>query len=389
VPLDLTPLESLSPAVERAAGAKAPAPLRMMAARGLAPLGPQDLVTAIYQLAVSDDAALKSAALKTAVEVPEMILRGALAEPLDARVLDFFARRVSQKPKLLEVVLLNRHTDDETFRHLATVCPEAELEMIAKNEERLLRTPAIIAALYLNPKTRMSTAQRAIELAVRNGVRVDGIPSFDEAARAIEQSGARSPEEIAAEDAAFQRAAEVAVDLAAQLGLVALDEKEAAQQAEADAEAAEAIAEGKVAPEGAEEAEEKKKKLTDLSPAGKIRAATLGNAFARAVLIRDTNRQVSMACIRSPAVSDAEALRYASNRALDDDIIRYIANNRQWTRLYGVKVALVNNPKCPIPTSMRLLPHLSVRDLKNLARSKGIASAIATAAKNLLSARNA
>ena len=173
--------------------------------------------------------------------------------------------------------------------------------MIAKNEERLLRHPPIIAALYLNPKTRMSTAQRALELAVRNNVRVEGIPAFDEAARAIQQSGAPDPAQLAKEDAAFARAAEVAVDQSAALQLIAVDEKEAAALAEAEAQAAEQAVESTDVVE-----EEKKQKISELSPAGKIRLATLGNAFARAVLIRDTNRQVSMAAIRSPAVTDME-----------------------------------------------------------------------------------
>jgi len=99
--------------------------------------------------------------------------------------------------------------------------------------------------------------------------------------------------------------------------------------------------------------EEKKQKISDLSPAGKIRLATLGNAFARAVLIRDTNKLVSMAAIRSPAVTDMEVMRYASNRGLDDEIIRFIANRRQWVRLNSVKLALCNNPKCPLPIAMR------------------------------------
>jgi hypothetical protein len=228
----------------------------------------------------------------------------------------------------------------------------------------------------------MSTAQRALELAVRNHVRVDGIPAFDEAAKAIQESGARTAEELAAEDAAFKKAAEVAVDATSGLQIVAVDENEKLAQEEAEAQAAEELAQNA-------SDDEKAKPLKDLSPAAKIRAATLGNAFARAVLIRDTNKQVAMACIRSPAISDSEALRYAANRSLDDDVIRYIANNRQWLRLYGVKVALVNNPKCPMGVSMRLLPHLSVRDLKLLARSKGIPSALATAAKNMLSQRNA
>ncbi|MDB4970304.1 MAG: hypothetical protein JWN44_5993 [Myxococcales bacterium] len=381
--LVLEPLEQLPPGVERAVGAKAPAPLKMMAARGLAPMPPGELVTALYQLTFVEDEAIKSAAYKTATELPEKMLGGALEGALDARVLDFFARRVFAKPALLEKVLLNRATADETFAHLAGLVDENALEMIAKNEERLLRHPQIIAALYMNPKTRMSTAQRALELAVRNQVRVDGIPAFDEASRTIRQSGGIDPVEAANDDEAFARAAEVAVDQTAALQLVAVDEEEAARQAELDAAEAEKAVE---APGVVEE--EKKKKISDLSPAAKIRLATLGNAFARAVLIRDTNRLVSMAAIRSPGVSPMEVIRYATNRALDDDIIRYIAGQRQWVRLSSVKIALCNNPKCPLPVAMRFLPHLNARDLKLLARSKGIPSALSTAAKQLLQQRN-
>jgi hypothetical protein len=382
--LELTPLETLPPSVERAVGAKAPAPMKMMAARGMAPLPPADMATALYQLSFSEDEAIKSAAFKSAAELPERILGAALDAPLDRRVLDFYARRVFQKAPLLEKLLLNKATSDETFRHLATLVDERGLEMIAGNEERLLRHPPIIAALYLNPKTRMSTAQRALELAVRNNVRVEGIPAFEEAARAIQQSGAPDPQKVAADDAAFARATEVAVDQTAALGLVAVDENEAAALAEAEAAAAEQAVE---APGVAED--EKKQKISDLSPAGKIRLATLGNAFARAVLIRDTNRLVAMAAIRSPAVTDMEVMRYATNRGLDDDIIRYIANQRQWVRLNSIKLALCNNPKCPLPIAMRFLPHLNVRDLKALARSKGIPSALVTAAKQMLQQRNA
>ena len=55
-----------------------------------------------------------------------------------------------------------------------------------------------------------------------------------------------------------------------------------------------------------------------------------------------------------------EVMRYATNRGLDDEIVRYIANQRQWVRLYGIKVALVNNPKCPLPVAMRFMPHLNI-----------------------------
>jgi hypothetical protein len=393
--LELTPLTQLPPAVERAAGAATPPVMRLMAARGMAPLPPPDMAVALYQLSFSDNPLEREAAIKSAAELPDPILVAALAAPLDVRVLDFFARRVTQRKKLLEIVLFNKATHDETFRHLATVLGEVDLEIIAKNEERLLRAPQIIAALYMNPKTRMSTAQRAIELAVRNNVRVDGIPAFDEAAEALAEGDAADEHA----DEAFRVATTVAVDADAALKIVPLDlEAEPPIDLEGDAPPAEDEGEGvdaevaealEAEQEAGSDSEEKAKKLTELSPSAKIRVATLGNAFSRSVLIRDKNRQVFMACVRSPGVSDSEALRYASNRALDEDVVRYISNQRQWLRVPAIRLALCNNPKTPVPTTMRLLPQLSVRDLKIMSRSKGIPSAIAKAAKQILQSRGA
>src|SRR5262249_28310694 len=163
---------------------------------------------------------------------------------------------------------------------------------------------------------------------------------FEEAAAAIAESGAMSAEQLAAEDAQFRQAAAVGVDSTAALFLSPVDEAEAEAVREAGAGKAEQEGTGQGTAGAAAEIGGEKEKLSDLSPAGKIRMATLGNAFARAVLIRDKNKQVSMACIRSPAVSESEVLRYAANRSLDDEIIGYIARQRQWVRLYGVKVAL-------------------------------------------------
>src|SRR5438105_658892 len=100
--LELSRLEVLPPAVERAVGAAAPPAMRLMAARGMAPLPPLDLVVALYQLTfVDDEPVVREAAFKSAAELPDAMLQSALAAPLDARVLDFYARRVTQRPKLL------------------------------------------------------------------------------------------------------------------------------------------------------------------------------------------------------------------------------------------------------------------------------------------------
>lgn len=371
--LALTALEpgQLSPAVARAVGAQAPAPARMMAARGLAPLGPLDLVTAIYQLGFDSDPAVAAAAQQTADKLPEPALNAALAGAADPRVIDFFALRMIGRPALIERVLLNPRTDDQTFIALAAkLGGDRELEMIAGNEQRLLRCPAIIETLYFNRAARMSTVERLLELAVRNGVELAGIPQFKDMATNIlgaagPAAGADpaatsptgtspSPLDAAAIDAIFATVIDGALDGEA------VGELEFGQQ---------------------QEREEHADNLSRLPVNAKIRKATLGTAFERAVLIRDPIRMVAEAAIKSPGVSENEAARHAANRNLAEDIIRYIAEKRDWQRSYQIKLALVNNPKCPMAQAMRLLTHLRAGDLRAVARSKNVPSALATAAK--------
>ena len=84
-PVDLTQLPE---AARKALGG--PAPLKMMVARGMAPLPPAALVSALYGLAWSrDDEKLKEAAEKTLGALPDAVLNGALGTPdLHPAVLD-------------------------------------------------------------------------------------------------------------------------------------------------------------------------------------------------------------------------------------------------------------------------------------------------------------
>lgn len=370
--LDLTPLDasSLSDGVKRAI---APGPMQTMASRGLAPLPPQEMVAVLYQLAQpwlaegADEPPLPPTAVdarKTAGGLPDGLLAGVMAQPLDPRILDYFARKITQRGKLLQAVLFNRAVADETFAHLASVCNEAELAIIARNEERLLRHTPIIAALYLNPKTPMSVAIRAVELAVRNGLVVD-IPEFEGIKESVQGEQAKRVIE-GAEDQVFREAVVEGADYV----------PERFQEEDIDLELEEAM----------NETDEKKKnlKISELSIPGKIRLAMVGNAFARSVLVRDANRPIAMAAITSPQVGDNEVMKYAANRSLSADVIGYIARQRGFTRLYSVKVALTFNPKTPLPVSMGFLNFLTLKDLRLVARSKGISAPLVKAAAGLL-----
>lgn len=360
-----TPLDAsqLSPAAHKAVG---PGPGKMMASRGMMPLPPADQIAVLYQLSIDADRAIADAARATAKGLPEKLLAGTLADGrIDPRVLDFFATLVADKPGAFDAIAMNAATADETVAVLARRGGPREVDLIAGNEQRLLRHPEIIGAMYLNKKARMSTVDRAIELAVRNHVRVPDLPCWDELARALQAAPVTSSPEA---DALFAYAADALSgdDSALTTGDPdAVPEEELLDLTEDDPAVNEV-------------------QIDKLSIPSKIRLATLGNAFARSRLIRDPSRNVALAAIKAPGVTDIEVARYAANQTLPEDVIRYIANRREWTKLYGIKVALCRNAKTPVPDSTRLITFLRDRDLNNLSKSKGVPSALVAQAKKLL-----
>jgi hypothetical protein len=212
----------------------------------------------------------------------------------------------------------------------------------------------------------MSTIDRVVELAVRNNVRVPGLAAWDEVARALVGALPASAEG----DAMFA-------------AMVATTERDDSALTAGDAE--QALPEDEAAAPGASEDEDERKLTIPM----KIRLATLGDAFERAKRIRDPARMVAIAAIKAPGVTDIEAARYAANQALAEDVIRYIASNRNWTKLYAVKVSLCRNPKAPIAETTRFLPFLRQKDLVQLSKSKSVSSALVAQARKLIMQRSA
>jgi hypothetical protein len=363
--LTLAPLPAagLSPAVQKLVGS--PAAAKLMAAKGIAPLRPADLLVAMYQLSFDGDAAVKAAAEAGAANLPDKVLVAPLGEALPPVVLHFFAERVAiTRVEALEKILYNQVTADATFVRLAGRVGERETEVIVQNEARLLRCPAIVQALFMNKQARMSSVNRAIELCARNNVRVDGIPAFDEIAKSIQEDPAAVDPAVA--DPGFEHLLEKAAEVT-------------------DEEAAEEVT-------GATKERQRKSPVIDfgkLKLHEKIRLATLGNAYCRSNLIRDSNKMVAMAVIRSPLMTDTEVVRAASSRQIAEDVIRYIANQRDFTKMYQVRLNLAQNPKCPLGFSLRFLPTLHAEDVKVLSKSKNIPSALAIAARKLVQTRAA
>jgi hypothetical protein len=352
-------LGALPVPAQKALAPDAPAPLRTMAARGALPgLKPGDIVTVVAVLSASTDTALAATARATLEKLPGPVLAGALSADLPGSVIERLLDARPRDPDVLVAVLKMPRITRAALETAAASADERAGEIIATNEELMLQNPTVIEKLYLNKAVRMSTADRLIELAVRNNIELS-IPAFKEAAAAIMNELIPEPsEEPTFDDIQFQQVEALAAQ-------VSLAENEDTHELD-------------------EEGEEKVKQavlplhleLANSTVSQKIRRATLGSAAERLILVRDPNRLVSAAAAKSPALRENEAVQMSASRAVSDEVLRIIAMNRDLVRSYQVKINLVTNPRTPLTFASRLVQYLRDSDLRSLSRSKNVSAAV-------------
>jgi hypothetical protein len=358
-------LERLPPPARKLLGPDTPLPARMMAARGVMPgLKPGDIITVMAALVGCDDATVAETARSSLGKLPPPILTGALAADLDPPVIALLAEDYAARAEVVEKLLRMPRIRGETLELLAQRADERIGELIATNEQKMLEFPRVIEKLYLNKRVRMSTADRLIELAVRNHIEL-GFAAFREAAEAIKNELIPEPtEEPTFDDILFQETERIAE-------ASATDE----DTHETDEEGQELLKE-KFLPLYAQ--------LAQMNVTQKIRRALLGSSAERMLLVRDTNRLVAEAAVKSPLLHEHDAARIAASRAVLPDVLRAIAMNKEFTRSYRVKLNLVTNPRTPQTFSLRLVQHLRDADLRQLSKSKDVPSVIQTAVRQHL-----
>jgi hypothetical protein len=367
-------IERLSPVARKMIDAASPAPMRQMAAKGLAPgLKPAEMLTVVALLSESADEAVGATAKATLEKLPAPLLNGALSGDLAPGVLALIAPSYAKNLAIMEKIVGHPALLPQTVVAIAALASEAVAELVATNEKLLLLHPEIIEKLYMNKATRMSTADRVLELAVRNHVELKGIPAYKEAAIAIGQ-------ELIVEAAAERTPDDVLYVETEAIAKQIVVDPTVEDTHRLDEQTGEEVVEEKFLPIHAQ--------LAMMTISQKIRRCMLGNASERLILVRDSNRLVAAAAIKSPGIQENEVVRIAASRNVSDDVLRIIALDREWTRSHQIKLNLVQNPRTPFAFSAKLIMHLREHELKALARSKNVTGAVAKAAKQQLSRRN-
>jgi hypothetical protein len=362
-------LDTVSPPLQPFVVPAADVRRRLQLAKGLVPVPPDKLVPAQLFLAHDADPPVKSAARESLTGMPAELLQPVLGTLADAALVDTALRVLVKQQPLVTALLLNTAVADDTVRWLAGSAPAGLCEVIGRNQVRCLRTPAIIEALYLNPLAPQGVVTGLLELAVRENLALDHIAGFREMRATLQ---GEEPEEQGGglTDAEFASA----LLLASGLG-----------QTEAEAAVTEAEA---AAATGDEPTTKQSKSLQALilkmSVSQKVRMATVGDAAVRKLLIRDPKKMVALAVLKSPRLTPGEVAAFATNKAMNEELLATIARNKNWTKDYATRRALVFNPKTPLTFAMSFLRTLTSKDVKDCASSRDVSQTVARAAKRMV-----
>jgi hypothetical protein len=356
--------EFLPPNMRKHVDPAAPVPLRMMAAKGLVPLNPSDMLGVLYMLTFDAEQAVRDTSPKTAAGLPDRILGSALRdEDVQAPVLGWFLGLLRGKDVYAEMLVLNATTPDEAVADVARDCSAKVAEIIGQNQLRLLRHENILRNLCANAQVGPALIDSVCDFAVRSGMNLADVPQM-QAAR-VRLFG---PQAVEAPPDPGPTAEEVMQEF----------QEEGKEEKE---ESAAPVEDGKRLT--------LTQRILKMSISEKIKLATLGNKEARSALIRDSNKLVCTAVIRSPRITDGEVLLAAGNKAANDEVLRIIYGNREWTKNLKIKMALVKNPKVPLAVVMKFLNGLRDTELKDLSRDRNVPSGVQIFAKKLLDKKTA
>jgi hypothetical protein len=112
-----------------------------------------------------------------------------------------------------------------------------------------------------------------------------------------------------------------------------------------------------------------------------------GGREERMILVRDSNKLVSLAVLRNPRLNEDDVEHYARMRNVSAELLRGIGRNRDWLKSYTIATALVSNPKTPPGVSTNLIGRLRTNELKRIVVNHDVPELIRRMAKRTISTR--
>lgn len=124
--------------------------------------------------------------------------------------------------------------------------------------------------------------------------------------------------------------------------------------------------------------------INRMNPSQKIKLALAGNKEARGMLIKESNKMISLGVLENPRLTVGEVEFFAKSQNLGEDIMRKIATNSEWSKKYSIAQALVSNPKTPAGLAVGFVSRMRDQDLALLERNKNVSEAVRSAVRGLI-----
>jgi hypothetical protein len=322
----------VSAAVAKVVAKDAPFADRLAAAQGETALSGRDLVTALYLLYCGGDREIRTASVRTLRQSPAASLAAeTVLADLPPRILHFLAQVRGNEPSLFRGLL----------KHPA--CPLETLVFLLERAERPL------FPLIFTGETHWRPFPEAVSALLRN-------PHLTAEERSTLEPGKDPAPPVAEVEAQAEIVEETPLDT---------------EDVEAET--------------GEDEDNLSKYQLAlEMGVSEKIKMALTGDKEWRSILLKDSNKLVNTAVLKNPRVTDGEVLAVAKNKTSSEELIRIILMNKDWMKLPVVRSALVSHPKTPVGPALRFMDALTLKDLKDLSKSKSVSQVVVTAARRVL-----
>ena len=379
-----------------------PSNLMHSASRGSLKVSAEEMIEILVHLATKNQIFGQQARM-TLASWDEASSRAAAANPKTSKeVLDYFINPQNLRLPLLPALLENPSVRDGALVDLMTSSSKEVIEAMLKSA-RINKSPRLLEELKKNPHMAGHKVEH-IEKKIAALPPVDPQPAVDtepvpgEVILTAEEgsiTGVIAGEEAAISDDADVPDEEVNVYLTEHSAEIAAEgdkpfqavggvydeinlgtpEPDPVAEVEYKAEAV-PVRQAPTAKKSYLSEEEKRgsvlQKIAKLDIKGRIQLAMKGNKEERSILIRDGTKLVALAVLESPKITDGEVEKFASQRNVQEAVLRGIPMKRRFAKLYPVTRNLVSNPRTPLDLSLGLMKHLLIQDLKNLSANKDV-----------------
>jgi hypothetical protein len=317
--------------------------VRLFAAQGLLPVARDDLLSVQVLLSADPDEELASIASQSIKgEEEERLVAWLRNNPPEPLVLDLLIR-IRNDETIWEVVASTPSVSDETLRVMARNATPLIQDIIITNQVRVLGCLEILEDLKDNPQVTQVVLRRVrefeeefiVKVLAEEEAKLAAGPSVEEALESLRAIGAHIP---ALDTMPYPGYEDPALEEAV--------ERTRTQDAHA--------------------------RLLKMRVHERIVCALRGTSEERAILINSRNRLIQKSVLACPKLTDHEIERFAASRSVAEEVIVHIADNRRWTRLYQVNLALAFNPKTPVYAAKAILMKLNYRDRVRVSRDRNL-----------------